>query len=74
MPRSGAVLGYDVGWSLDRRSSAACLLAWDEGAIRLELRRFTARPEAVREALQALAGGRNLLAAAFDGPLGPALR
>ncbi len=74
MPHRGAVLGYDVGWSLERPSSAACLLAWDEDGIRLDLRRFTARPEAVREALRALAGGRSLLAAAFDGPLGPRLR
>ena len=47
---AGAVLGYDVGWSLTRRSSAACLLEWDARAVRLTLRRFTAAPAAVTAA------------------------
>lgn len=69
----GAVLGYDVGWSLQRASSAACLLAWDARSARLSLRRFTAQPAAVRAAVGDLAGGRRLLAAAFDGPLNATL-
>jgi hypothetical protein len=66
---SGAVLGYDVGWSLARASSAACLLTWDARRVRLTLRRFTAAGPAVAAVLRQLAGGRALHAAAFDGPL-----
>jgi hypothetical protein len=67
------VLGYDVGWSLVRASSAACLLEWDERRLRLGVRRFTARAQDVRAGLAALVGGRALRAAAFDGPLDSAL-
>jgi hypothetical protein len=70
---SGAVLGYDVGWSLVRASSAACLLEWDARSVRLAVRRFTARPDDVRTGLTPLVGGRALRAAAFDGPLNCAL-
>jgi hypothetical protein len=72
-PGAGAVLGYDVGWSLMRASSAACLLEWDARSVRLTLRRFTAAPDAAAVALRPLIGGRSLQAAAFDGPLSRSL-
>ncbi|MGF1623263.1 MAG: hypothetical protein ACFCVH_00155 [Alphaproteobacteria bacterium] len=63
------VLGLDVGWSLVRRSSAACLLSWTDAEVSASIVRFTADPAVYRPALTALVGGRVLAAAAFDGPL-----
>lgn len=63
------VLGLDVGWSTARRSSAACLLSWDQERVDARIVRFTADPDSYRPALVALVGGRRLEAAAFDGPL-----
>jgi hypothetical protein len=44
-------------------------MVWDAHMVRLAVRRFTAKPDDVRAALQDLVGERHLIAAAFDGPL-----
>ena len=69
VPTSGAVLGIDVGWSETRRSSAACILSWDDEAIEFFLCRFTAQEWDVRTSLTSLLNDRHCLVAAIDGPL-----
>lgn len=69
LPRSGAVLGIDVGWSPVRRSSAACLLWWTGRAVGWQADRFRAAEPERCHALVRLAGGRLLQAVAIDGPL-----
>lgn len=73
LPEAGAVLGLDVGFSVVRRSSAVCRLAWDAGRVCWTVRRFRAVAAERAEAIAAVAGGKALLAAAFDGPLAPGL-
>ena len=69
LPRSGAVLGVDVGWSRRQRSSAVCLLRWDDASLDWHIARFTAQDADRRATLAAVIGDTPLLAAAFDGPL-----
>lgn len=71
LPEKGAVLGIDVGWSEKRKTSAACLLVWDDRYAGWEIRRFTAKKEDRRAVLSALLGRRKLAMAAIDGPLPP---
>jgi hypothetical protein len=75
MPRglspAGAVLGVDVGYSETASSSAVCRLDWDSARIGWTARRFRALPAEREDAIVAVAGGRRLEAAAFDGPLRP---
>jgi len=69
LPPSGSVLGVDVGWSLQQRSSAACRLDWDGEQVRWTIRRFTAATAERRAGLLDVSGPHHMLAAAFDGPL-----
>lgn len=65
----GSVVGIDVGCSPTRRSSAVCRLDWSESAVSWDIARFRAvEPERERVIAQ-LAGGRQIVAAAFDGPI-----
>lgn len=66
---SGSVLGIDVGWSLKRRSSAACLLEWSDDKIFWQIKRFRAIETEYLPLLNELTMGKQLLSAAFDGPL-----
>ena len=65
----GHVLGIDVGWSEKRRSSAVCRLTWDRKRIGWKVCRFRARDDDRCEAVRDVAGTRELLAVAIDGPL-----
>lgn len=69
MKPSGSVLGVDVGWSVQRASSAVCRLDWDDQQVTWTIKRFTADPDDRRDAMAATIGGRALACAAFDGPL-----
>ena len=69
LPRVGAVLGVDVGFSTIRRSSAVCRLDWDEEHVTWKTERFRALPEEQEITIATVAGGKMLEAAAFDGPL-----
>ena len=66
---NGAVLGVDVGFSPKRRSSAVCRLDWTETSASWNIERFRYENFDRRAVLSQVAGGRTLLAAAFDGPL-----
>jgi hypothetical protein len=68
---SGSVLGVDIGFSPTRRSSAACRLDWDSHGIDWLIVRYRARPDEMAAAIGAVANGRRLQVAAFDGPLQP---
>ncbi len=70
-PVEGSVLGIDVGWSERKRSSAVCRLSWDDRRIHVETARFRATPSEREETIERMAGGRQLLAVAIDGPLRP---
>jgi Protein of unknown function (DUF429) len=66
---NGSVVGIDVGCSPTRRSSAICRVDWSVSAISWEIVRFrAAEPERVN-AIASVAAGREIVAAAFDGPL-----
>ena len=68
IPVSGSVLGVDVGFSISRRSSAVCRLDWNATEIKLTIDRFRAlEPE--RSAVLGAVADRQLIVAAFDGPL-----
>lgn len=68
-PIAGSVIGIDVGCSATRRSSAICRLDWSAATISWEILRFRAVEPERGSAIASLAGGRQILAAAFDGPL-----
>jgi predicted RNase H-like nuclease len=63
------VLGVDVGFSVKRRSSAICRLEWNDTHVAWTIERFRATTAELTEAVGRVAGGVELLAAAFDGPL-----
>jgi predicted RNase H-like nuclease len=69
IPVSGSVLGVDVGFSPTRRSSAVCRLDWNATEINLTINRFRALEPERSAVLSAVADRRQLLVAAFDGPL-----
>jgi hypothetical protein len=69
VPTSGSVLGIDVGWSLKAKSSGICRLDWDEVSVSWSVQHFSGDPQARLDVVRHVAGGRQLLAAAFDGPL-----
>ena len=69
LPRAGAVLGIDVGYSPVNRSSAVCRLDWGAQHIHWIIQRFRALPAEQEQAIAAVAGNVPLQAAAFDGPL-----
>lgn len=65
----GSVVGIDVGCSPTRRSSAICRLDWSASGVSWDIARFRAvEPERERVIAQ-VAGGRRIIAAAFDGPI-----
>ena len=65
----GDVLGIDVGWSEKRRSSAVCRLSWTKDSIAWTVQRFSANGDDRCKAISDVAGPRELLAVAVDGPL-----
>jgi hypothetical protein len=69
LPRSGHVLGVDIGFSPDRPTGAVCLLSWSPARIDWRLGRFRYRAEERYRVLAQTVNGKPLLAAAFDGPL-----
>jgi len=69
LPPTGSVLGVDVGFSLNRRSSAVCRVDWDEHRITWVIKRFRGLPDEREATILKVAGPARLEAAAFDGPL-----
>lgn len=69
MDAQGSVLGIDVGWSVERRSSAVCRLSWDEHWVDWKIERFRATQSERESAICRVAGECELLAVAVDGPL-----
>ena len=65
----GAVLGVDVGFSPNRRSSAVCKLRWNAERIAWSIQRFRALAQEREDTIMRVAGDEPLAAAAFDGPL-----
>lgn len=69
LPARGSVLGIDVGWSQKRRSSGICRLDWDATGISWSLDHFSGVPDVRDAVVRRFASSRELLAAAFDGPI-----
>jgi hypothetical protein len=69
MPPRNAVAGIDVGYSAIRRSSAVCLMTWDDDSIDWKIRRYRATDSERLETIRSTLGSRSLRAVAFDGPL-----
>src|SRR6266404_1219436 len=69
MPLRNAVAGIDVGYSTKRRSSAVCLMTWDDESIDWEVRRYRATDSERLETIRSALGNQSLRAVAFDGPL-----
>lgn len=66
---TGTALGIDVGWSENKKTTGVCLLDWDTTTVQLRCRRLPARPEQMRKEFDTLLKGRQVTAAAIDGPL-----
>ena len=71
---SGTVLGVDVGYSKTQPTTGLCVLAWDATAISLSFARCRCAPAERDGAIDRIVGGRELCAAAIDGPLTHGLR
>ena len=71
LPDEGSVLGIDVGWSTSKKTSAVCRLSWNEQDIKWDIRRYTAKSPDREQAIEYVAGNKELLAVAIDGPLCP---
>ena len=69
MSRYNAVAGIDVGYSKKRRSSAICLMTWDDQSVDWEIRRYRATDSERIDTIRSLLGNRSLQAVALDGPL-----
>jgi hypothetical protein len=69
LPDSGSVLGVDIGYSPTKPTSAACRLSWTAHEVTWAIQRFRYDPAERMATLKAVIGGRQLMAAAFDGPL-----
>ncbi|MGA2289794.1 hypothetical protein [Bradyrhizobium sp.] len=69
MSLRNAVAGIDVGYSKKRRSSAVCLMRWDDESINWEIRRYRATDKDRLETIRDILGNQSLRAVAFDGPL-----
>ena len=67
--KSGSVIGIDVGYSPTRRSSAVCRLDWSAWSISWKIERFRAVEPEREGTIAAVAAGRRIVAAAFDGPI-----
>ena len=71
---SGQVLGIDVGYSEERRTTCFCMLSWDHATASLTFSRATSDPAERRTALGKLTRQNPRVASiALDGPLGPSL-
>jgi predicted RNase H-like nuclease len=68
IPKSGLVLGIDVGYSDQRASTGIAVLEWDSATITLQCRAVTV--PGILGALEDFVGGRQIACAALDGPLG----
>jgi hypothetical protein len=69
MPLLNAVAGIDVGYSKKRRSSAVCLMTWNDESVDWEIRRYRATDSERLETIRGILGNQSLRAVAFDGPL-----
>jgi hypothetical protein len=69
MSLCNAVAGIDVGYSKKRRSSAVCLMSWDDNKIDWKIRRYRATDSERLETIHSILGNHSLRAVAFDGPL-----
>lgn len=66
---AGSVVGIDVGCSPTRRSSAICRLDWSASGVSWDIARFCAVEPERESVIAQVAGGRQIIAAAFDGPI-----
>jgi hypothetical protein len=71
VPREGAVLGIDVGYSDTKRSSSICKLEWSVTSVWWTVCHFRFRERV--EKVGHVVGSGAILAAAFDGPFRGAL-
>jgi hypothetical protein len=69
LPSAASVLGIDVGYSVNRKSSAVCKLSWRDGALEWSIKRFRHIECEWREAVNRAASPGPLLSVALDGPL-----
>ncbi len=74
MNTRGSVLGIDVGWSKNKRSSAVCRLFWDAWEVKWQIQRFRAIDLDREDTIRHVVDNRMLLAVAIDGPLRPEFR
>ncbi|MFC1989446.1 hypothetical protein ACFLVW_02625 [Chloroflexota bacterium] len=70
-PKSGTVLGIDVGWNPNKSTTGLCLIEWTNREIYLFSSEVGVHDR--QEQLNQLIQGRRLLAVGIDGPLTPEL-
>ena len=68
IPASGLVLGIDIGWSDRRPSTGVAVFEWDSSIVSFQ--RAVVRAAELQGTLEELVGGKEILCAALDGPLG----
>jgi predicted RNase H-like nuclease len=71
--RVQVVLGVDVGFSKEARSTALACLQWGRELVVLQVQRTRCQPRQVEAASRSLLKGRPATGIALDGPLRPAL-
>jgi predicted RNase H-like nuclease len=73
LPESGLVLGIDIGWSVDKKTTAASVLEWSQSELTITTNRLPTDDRGRRAELDALVGQRSIHALAVDGPIRGAL-
>lgn len=74
-PDEGAVLGIDVGFSLNRATTCFCLLEWTESTVRLSFEPCkTAKEDRIRAFDKLVSKNVTISCVAIDGPLTRSLR
>ncbi len=74
MKAKGSVLGVDVGWSKQDRTSAVCRFTWNKNRVDWKIDRFRALNSEREDTISRVVGDHELLAVAIDGPLRPGFR
>ena len=69
IPDCGLVLGIDVGWAAEKKTTGACALIWTPTDVTISPLRLPTTEEGRREGIRRLAGDAEILALAVDGPI-----
>jgi hypothetical protein len=69
VPEIGVVLGVDVGWAAEKKTTGACVLEWTSNQVTVTPVHLATSELEGAKGLTSLTGRRPILAAAIDGPV-----